>query len=209
MFNRKLELNVPNIPSLYQLKPDDFGKALDMLSRSFKDDPLWGSISQTKKILFRITFSMFLKYAHKYGKVYSVTNEVSDVAIWLPSKYTKKTLFRLLACNALKEMILLIKEGRNVLKNLLELEKDQILYMKKSCIYLNSLGVEPSKQGLGLGSRHIKKMIEHLPSNIPIYAETESEENVMFYEKHGFVVLKTIEIPELNVKMWEMHFPGK
>jgi len=199
---------VPDIPSLYQLKPGDFGRALDMLSRAFKDDPLWGSISKTNKKLFTMIFSMFIKYAYRYGKVYSLTSEINEVAIWLPSKYSKRTIFRLLSCNALKEMVFLIKEGRNILKNFIELVKDQKIYMKKDCIYLNVLGVDPLMQGKGLGSKLVNAMIKHLPPNLPIYAETESEENVKFYEKLGFVVLKTIIIPNINIKMWEIHYPG-
>jgi ribosomal protein S18 acetylase RimI-like enzyme len=81
--------------------------------------------------------------------------------------------------------------------------------MKQPYLYLMVLGTQRTQQGKGLGTQLVKKMIDSLAPNIPIYLETESEENVKFYEKFGFQVVKKVHIGVLDIPMWEMLHPGK
>ncbi len=40
--------------------------------------------------------------------------------------------------------------------------------------------------------------------DLNLYLETEKEENLRFYEKHGFTVLEKINLPILDLPMWLM-----
>jgi len=39
---------------------------------------------------------------------------------------------------------------------------------------------------------------------LTLYLETEKEDNLFFYEKHGFTVLEKINLPKLDLSMWLM-----
>ncbi|MDV2991430.1 MAG: hypothetical protein N4J56_001084 [Chroococcidiopsis sp. SAG 2025] len=71
--------------------------------------------------------------------------------------------------------------------------------------YLELLGVEPSHQGQGIGSALLQPILQQADlERIPCYLETFSEKNVYFYRQHGFQVLKTIDMPEVNLHLWTM-----
>lgn len=135
----KHNFKIPKSKKLYSLTYIDLRKALVILGKAFKKDPVWGAISKEDSALFYITFGMFLKYAFKYGKIYSLTNELNEIAILIPSRYAKKSFYRLLRCGAIIEVLSLIKRGIKLKKIFSELEKDQSTYMKNPCIYLNGL----------------------------------------------------------------------
>ncbi len=55
--------------------------------------------------------------------------------------------------------------------------------------YLALLGVDPSRQGLGLGSRLLEAGLRTVDADhLPAYLETPNPNSVGFYERHGFVV---------------------
>jgi hypothetical protein len=37
-----------------------------------------------------------------------------------------------------------------------------------------------------------------------LYLETEKEENLPFYEKHGFTVLQKVMFKKINLPMWDL-----
>ena len=37
---------------------------------------------------------------------------------------------------------------------------------------------------------------------LPVYLETQTEGNVVFYKKFGFEVIKEVNLPNFDVKMW-------
>jgi ribosomal protein S18 acetylase RimI-like enzyme len=58
--------------------------------------------------------------------------------------------------------------------------------------YLLCLGVLPNEQGKGIGKSLLKTMIEIVDQEkMPIYLETETEQNISLYEKYGFIDMKT------------------
>ena len=68
--------------------------------------------------------------------------------------------------------------------------------------YLEYLAVDPSKQGLGLGSSILKeslKVIEELGD--AAYLESSNPQNMSLYERFGFRFIKKIQIgssPQIN-----------
>jgi ribosomal protein S18 acetylase RimI-like enzyme len=76
--------------------------------------------------------------------------------------------------------------------------------MKGTYLYLYVIEMAPEYQGNGIGSRLINSMLAHLPPEIPIYLETETERNIRLYERLGFKMLKKIMVPSLQLPMWEM-----
>ena len=67
------------------------------------------------------------------------------------------------------------------------------------------VGVSRSNQGKGFGGKMLEAVIKKSNElSIPIYLETETENNVRFYQKYGFKVIKKIELPVIKQTMWTM-----
>lgn len=74
---------------------------------------------------------------------------------------------------------------------------------KEPHLYLAVLGTDPAHQGKGIGSSLIHEVLDD-PSNVgePAYLETETEENVAFYYRHGFEVIDEFDTPMGGPHIW-------
>jgi ribosomal protein S18 acetylase RimI-like enzyme len=71
-------------------------------------------------------------------------------------------------------------------------------------LYLAVLGVDPSGQGRGLGSRLLAPGLERCDAEgVPAYLESSKERNVAFYGRHGFEVTGEVRMP-LGPPLWLM-----
>lgn len=60
--------------------------------------------------------------------------------------------------------------------------------------YLSMIGVDPSRQGQGLGSALLKAGLARCDADgLPAYLESSSPKNVPLYERHGFEVIGLIK----------------
>lgn len=60
--------------------------------------------------------------------------------------------------------------------------------------YLSMIGVDPSRQGQGLGSALLKAGLARCDAEgLPAYLESSSPKNVPLYERHGFEVIGLIK----------------
>lgn len=61
--------------------------------------------------------------------------------------------------------------------------------------YLPLIGVDPSRQGNGLGSALMKHALEVCDrDHLPAYLESSNPQNVSLYERHGFEVIGEIQV---------------
>ena len=67
------------------------------------------------------------------------------------------------------------------------------------------LGVEPDRQGQGIGSALIQPVLGRADAEgLPCYLETTKERNVTFYRRHGFDVVAEGDLPDLGPPFWTM-----
>ena len=202
---KKHDTSIPIIPDLYQLTPKDLSQASNVLGKAFREDPIWVEILKDEPEKFSIAFEVPLKECLKYGRVYCSSPSLEGIAAWLPSKYVNLNFFQFIWCGAfLSAMKLGSKIGKHISEVSKIITEDRKLNMKIPYIYLYVIGVSPENQGKGIGSHLINTMLDKLAPELPIYLETETEQNVKFYEKLGFKVLKKVTIPSLGLPMWEM-----
>ena len=72
-------------------------------------------------------------------------------------------------------------------------------------VYVMIVGVDPQYQGQGLGSTLLRALTEESDrTGVPLYLETETEDNLRMYEHLGFELLRETRLPVLEVPMWEM-----
>jgi len=75
--------------------------------------------------------------------------------------------------------------------------------------YLSLLGVEPSAQGRGLGSRLMRPVLDRCDRDgIAAYLESSKEENIPFYRRHGFAIVGEIRVAG-GPTLWPMLRPPR
>ena len=105
--------------------------------------------------------------------------------------------------------------ARKRLEVLAKLPKKRINHMKdtKKWIYLQTIGVLPEYQhGKGYGKKMLNVMLKSADSlKVPIYLETESEQNESLYKHFGFDTVEVLDVcvkgdtsPDANMKFWLM-----
>jgi ribosomal protein S18 acetylase RimI-like enzyme len=71
--------------------------------------------------------------------------------------------------------------------------------------YLQGLGTDPPRQRQGLASAALAPMLTRCDTDrVPAYLESTKERNLRFYERHGFRVTRTIELPDDGPLLWAM-----
>jgi len=75
---------------------------------------------------------------------------------------------------------------------------------KPKHFYLAVLGVDPPRQGEGLGSALMRPVLDLCDrEGLPAYLESSKERNVDFYARHGFRVTSELRLPK-GPTMWPM-----
>ena len=71
--------------------------------------------------------------------------------------------------------------------------------------YLAALGVEPDRQGEGIGSALLAPVLAEADARgEPAYLETAVGRNVLLYERHGFDVVEELVLPKTDIHGWLM-----
>ena len=71
--------------------------------------------------------------------------------------------------------------------------------------YLLAHGVEPSKQGMGIGGRLIQPILRQADTGgRPCYLRTFSAKSLRFFERHGFRIAAAGKIPNGGPDFWGM-----
>ncbi|MFD7662375.1 GNAT family N-acetyltransferase [Streptomyces sp. NPDC059788] len=71
--------------------------------------------------------------------------------------------------------------------------------------FLGSLGVDPGRQGRGLGAAVVRPGLEAAAAaGLPAFLETSEERNLRFYERLGFRVTAGYRLPDGGPPTWAM-----
>ncbi|MFC1956242.1 GNAT family N-acetyltransferase [Chloroflexota bacterium] len=195
---------------LYKVQKRDITQVGKVLADAFQHDPLWNKIFEGESDLetrFRAFFEVPVRYCLKYGDVYAPSENLEGAVAWVSGKYADMTMWRILCSGAMGAAI---RMGANASKKMGPVFKpvteDRNEHMAgRTFLYLLVVGVATKLQGNGLGKKLIGAAIEKSErEGIPLYLETEIEENVKMYKHFGFQLLKKITLPIVNLPLWEM-----
>ena len=74
--------------------------------------------------------------------------------------------------------------------------------------YLWMLGVDPPRQGQGVGSMLLQPVLWLADrESLPCYVEADKAKNVPFYQTHGFEVVEEGDVPGGGLHYWTMKHP--
>ena len=197
-----------HLDSLYRLQKRDARPAAAVLADAFQCDPIWTAVlsdtSPTQKVS---AFETPLRYCLKYGQVYATSEKLEGVAAWLPGDSTTFTPLRLVWSGAMPAALRLgWKTAKKMEPIFGPLEAYRTETMRdKAFVYLQIIGVATAMQGRGFGGTLLRALIRDCEqSGKSLYLETETEDNVRIYERFGFVVVRQIALPVIDLPMWLM-----
>ena len=190
---------------IVRLHPSQLGAASAVLARAFYDDPAWvwlfpdeGRRSRVLPWLFRAGFDA------TSADVWTTAGTILGAARWLPPSRAPIRMgptLRALVATPLRlgsATNRFFAYGRSV-------ENLRLRVAPGAHWYLAGIGVEPGAQRQGIGSALLRPGVEGAARDrVPAVLLTNNEENLSFYERHGFVVAAEGDTPEDGPHAWAM-----
>jgi len=184
--------------------------AARMLARAFLEDPAYTLIlpdrAERERALQRL-FGAVVGYSLAYGLVHT-TPDVEGAACWLSPGNTEVTLWRVLRTGLGLQRAVARFPAQARSEFLAALAYMDEIHKREAPgphWYLWALGVEPARQGQGIGNRLIAPVLAQADrEGGPCYLETETEGNVAFYQKRGFHIVSDGLVPGQSLRIWTM-----
>lgn len=174
-------------------------EAIRILAEAFHDDPVmnWAcNYPPSLEPFFEITLPPFLTQGLTY-----IDTDGRGVACWqgpnqhLRWPYTLSSVHRVLRIGGLKGVYRMIISGKATEK----------YHPKTPHYYLFAIGVLPQFKGQGLGTGLLSQTLRTCDEEgVPAYLENSKEENLDFYEGHGFKIMREVVISSSAPPIWLM-----
>ena len=205
---KKLHM-IDELNNLFRLTKEHIKQACKVSGRAFQDDPVTkymfpDEIERREKVLYG--FVPIYKHGIRDGEVYATSENLEGIAVWIPPKKVHQSIWSMMRHGGFHAMrktgFKAMKKGMPIYKYLDPAHKRLAPF---DHWYLQSIAVEPEEQGKGYGSSLLRAMITKIDNEgLPIYLETNTEKNMLYYEKFGFEVVEHIIIPKTEIPIWCM-----
>jgi len=186
---------------IYKLKKENASEATKVLTDAFYDDPLLRYVCEFEGNRLGKTsyiIKSVLSLGIHYGEVWALGNPViAGAAIWMPPDFKGISLFRSLRTGIFFEKYVL---GKSAAKrySVFNATTDDLHHKiaKMPHWYLFVIGIKPSLQGKGLGTKLIKHMLARTDEEkVPVFLTAPNPTNIGYYEKLGFNVMGKAKVP--------------
>jgi GNAT superfamily N-acetyltransferase len=177
------------------------------LARAFYDDPVmsWFFRDDARRMRrLERGFALFMRDIYlQYDDCYT-TAERAGGALWAPpGKWHLGPLGQL---RLLPKMALVA--GRDLPRLLRGLAFIEGKHPHEPHYYLGPLGVEPSRQGMGIGGALMRPVLDRCDrERIPAYLEASTPRNRALYLRNGFEVVEELHFPGGGPPTWLMWRP--
>ncbi len=196
------------INGLYKIEEKDLKRCASVAAHAFLDDNSSKFLLSSKLTLktlceyYRVIFNATYKKMHMYAE----SKNLNGFIIVAPIENTELTTWDFIKAGGLK---LLLRCGIGTLCRSFAYEQNCIRIRKKiistNSWYVFQFGVNPKKQGTGLGSKLMKSVLELLDDKkVSCYLETHKMINVKMYEHFGFLVKSIDKLPNKTMQQFAM-----
>ena len=195
-----------NVVQLASAQVDEAG---GVLGRAFHDDPYWSWVLPDDSRRARALpwfMTVWVRYCLRYREVYTTAEKVEGVAAWIPpGEYPISVARLMLTGMALVFLRLGPGPSRRLMNSTGYLDRVHARDVPTRHWYLPTLGVDPPRQGQGLGGALLQPILTRADKDgLHCYLETEKEINVRFYRKHGFDVVVETDLAGDGPHIWTM-----
>lgn len=175
-----------------------------VIARAFDDDPFanW-AVAQDARRARRVYDFMGLAYEIMAGHNETYTVEgVEGAALWAPPGKSKVGMMQQMRMLPGIVRATTVRRLPTVMRGFNAVEK---VHPHEPHWYLGVLGVDPEKQGQGIGTALMQPVLEMCDRDgMPAYLESSKEKNVPLYERNGFRVTQVFDIPGGGPPIWLM-----
>ena len=190
-------------------RADEIDDMAAVLTRAFAKDPFWSYLAgdaAERSQRMRDGWTGLLRHTSDRLSATYTTDDHAGVALWHPPGYGGAGF---VAGLRLLPTIVRLAGGwsrlRTISRTLASLEERRRVHVPMPHFYLSALGVEPSRQGEGIGTALLQPVLERADSDrTPAYLETATGRNVLLYERQGFAVVEELTLPDTDVHGWLM-----
>lgn len=184
----------------------DTDALVEVLGRAFDDDPVACFLFRTEGRRRRALRRFFrIQLRHMYltrGEVWTTT-DLAGAALWGTPETGRPGPRELWHLTPMVPDLLAL--GRAVPDAARLLATVDRLRPRDTHWYLATLGTDPPRQGSGVGSALLARVLDRLDeAGLPAYLESSKERNVPFYARHGFEVLRELDVPNGGPRLWTM-----
>ena len=172
----------------------DHAALTNILALAFEDDPIQRWVFPSTRVRARYGAAFFRWSLWRCGdqQVSWTTDDLAGAALWMLPDRWKVTIAQLTRLARLAGVGVGWR-GPIVVWGLAAVERR---HPDDRHLYLAVLGVDPVRQGAGIGSRLLEPGLELCDRDgLPAYLETGKERNVSFYSRHGFTVTDRLSLP--------------
>lgn len=174
-------------------------KAVSVLAEAFKDDPLNNFVSPKSaypEFTFRVMAPIFL-----HDGFVLLAKESKGAALWLPPKVK---LASPVSFSIMMESLFSFGIG-SIYRGLLAMHIMEKYHVPEDHYYLYAIGTLDEYRNQGVATSLIQPMIERSEKDhLPIYLENTREENLSFYQRHGFKVSHEYQVGKSGPVIWGM-----
>lgn len=174
-------------------------EAIRILAAAFRDDPVinWTcNQPASMESFFEFILPIFVPHQLSY-----LDPQGRGAAVWLGPQQQLKWPVTL--SNAIK--VLRLGGLTGLYRLLLSGNKTEHYHPKTPHYYLFAIGVTPQNKGKGIGSALLAEILRRCDDEgMPAYLENSKEENLAFYQGHGFRVQEQIRFAPSAPPVWLM-----
>lgn len=198
-------------PTVRLATRDEIPELAAVLARAFAADPFFswmaGDASERGQRM-RDGWTAILRHASAGLAATWTTEHREGAAVWIPPGRRASSMLDQL--RLVPGMARFTGWGRlrQVSAALETLDRRRHAHASVPHWYLAALGVEPARQGEGIGSALLAPVLATADADgVPCYLETAVGRNVLLYERHGFEVVEELILPTTDIHGWLMLRP--
>ena len=176
-----------------------------MLARAFQDDPAWRwGVPNPRRRASLLPWLFQVNFEVTEAEVWVTAGAIEGCARWLPPGRPVIHIGAML--RALVATPLRVREATSrFLAYGRAVEAMRASAIPEAHWYLAGIGVEPGKRRGGVGTALMQPGLEaSVRDDVPCALLTNNEENLAFYELHGFKVIREGRTPEDGPPAWMM-----
>jgi len=197
----------PASPTIERLREDQVSAAAEVLAHAFQNDPplAYGIPDPADRTrILPMFMKPFVTFANLFGEAYITAGKLESVALWLPLDNLEERPEHDHQAGIDRIPSIVGTEASARFTNIIRfVEAFHQRFAADRHLYLQWLGVEPSRQGQGLGSATMTPELRRADAErLPCYLETFQPRNVPLYLKHGFQIMAEEVEPASCLRAW-------
>lgn len=179
-----------------------------VLARAFARDPFFDWLAgdaPERGQRMRDGWSGLLRFGSAGLSETWTTDDLAGAAIWIPPGRNPSSVLDSLRLTPAFARMTTWRRLRVASAAVETLEAHRRRHVTRPHYYLAALGVEPDRQGEGVGSALLLPVLEAADAaGREAYLETATARNVLLYERHGFDVVEELTVPGTDIHGWLM-----